>query len=430
MPDHATLLLILHWAKWAALAGGGLVLAYWACFVARRPRRYCPGQPRGRSAILWPMTWITHPRCGYDLQGLTEVDGVACCPECGRRSRVRERRGGAGAFAHLRVASVLLLAGVAVPTLLYLRSGAWAAHLPDTATLAIRATLGEYTPWCVRSRYLARARLYEYDDHYNRLPRPTPLWGWQQRWAVRLMIGELHSDDVRWNADKAIDLFNDYPREMTTPLLTAALNSDDYQQRQIAAAILRDWPSFVPTDDLLRVTVEGLRNDWGDDHGYSTYTGFNAHQGWEYLSRHGAEAEAHLAKGLESDDLQQRYLCAGLVAVTRRLSLLDRACAILIDGLGDDDVSNNAKLAVTSLMSLGEPALPYLEKAAEDDDAQRRQVALLMIRRIRTPGCPPMRILPSDAAAISELVLEPSMLAEHGNGEWMPDFPAFKRSSP
>ena len=320
---------------------------------------------------------------------------------------------------------ILLLLGLTPPVGLYLRSGEWAARLPTTGLLALRATLGTWTPQAVRTQINRRVSPYTYTPDKTDVRRDMGLWAWQERWAARLYVGDLRDDDVSYNADSAMYSINWFPDEITTPLLEAALRSDDHQQRQYAGSMLRDRKGFVATDDLLRVIVEGLADDRVNDRTSWLAMG-NARVNFDYLLAHPGAGESYIAQGLRSADSQQRLLCAVIAAATRREALLPSACPILIDSLGNDGVAENAKFSAAALLKLGTPALVYLEPACKDADDQRRQVACLLTERIIEPRGPATRLLASDAASISELVAEPSLLKiEHLERNFW-DFPALR----
>ncbi|MFT3685587.1 MAG: hypothetical protein QM783_11770 [Phycisphaerales bacterium] len=419
--DSTTKHLIVSLTSKAAFTLGGLFLLYWACFVLRKPRRFCPGVRRPFAAWLWPFTWITFPLCGYDLTSLPVKDGEAQCPECGRLSKAKQRRRTAGSLAHRRIGVLLICVGLFPPAALFVRSGKWAAYLPTTALLAARWSLGTWTPSAVRLQIDNRCNPYVGEKGES--VREIPLWQWQQRWAVSLYIDDLRDDDVANNADDALYTLEWFPQAMTTPLLEAALRSNDHQQRQYAASILRGRSGFVPTDDLLRVIVEALEDDYTGKR--MSWLGMgNARECFDYLLARPGVAEAYIGRGIASKDGQQRFLCAVIAAATRREALAAQACPVLIDSLGNDGVSENAKFAAAALLRLGTPALPYLEPACSDDDDQRRQVACLLRDRIIEPRGPATRLLASDAASISELVLEPSLLnIDHLERRFW-DFPA------
>ena len=219
---------------------------------------------------------------------------------------------------------------------------------------------------------------------------------------MRLLIGDMADDSVSNNGEDAVWTLERFPDELTVPAAEAALASDDYQQRQFAASFLRGRPRYAATDALLRVTVEGLRDDQfpaGD--GYTHFC--NAHDGWDYLLGRMDRAEAFVAAGLSGDDAQQRLICAGLAAATRRMALLDRACPILIEALGSNEVTEDAQFATGALMNLGEPALAHLGPARDDADPQRRDRARLIVSRLTRCSSPSKRLLRAKAEHVDEV---------------------------
>ncbi|MDP1661760.1 MAG: hypothetical protein Q8L55_07575 [Phycisphaerales bacterium] len=426
--DSATRLLILDVLSKALAVASMLVLLYWAAFISRKPRRYCPGQPRPRSAWLWPFTWVTFPQCGYDLTPLPGAAASCRCPECGRTSALPQRRRTPTPVAYRRLGLMLIAAGLLPPLAVYLRSGRWASHAPTAVLLAVRATMGTHTQWAVRSSIYQRCQP-PHDNAGNRIDDP-PLPQWQQRWAVRLFIDDMRDDDVRDNADSARYALSCLPTTLTVAPLQAALNDPDQQLRQFAADILRANRSLPVSDDLLRVSVESLRDDRpGPDGRWSWLQMSNAAGGFDFLLTHAQRAEPFIAAGINGGDPQQRFLASVIAATTRLERLLPSACPQLIEALGSDDIAENAKFAAAAFLKLGPAALLYLEPARRDDDAQRRQVACLLVERIIEPRGPATRLLPSDAASISQLAAEPSLLKIENLERRFYDFPSIKTPS-
>ena len=80
------------------------------------------------------------------------------------------------------------------------------------------------------------------------------------RARVDALIADLKDDEVRHNAGNAmVELMA--MRPLPVQALEKALESDDFQQRQAAADILRSWSDAPPSRRLLEVTVEGLADD-------------------------------------------------------------------------------------------------------------------------------------------------------------------------
>lgn len=196
------------------------------------------------------------------------------------------------------------------------------------------------------------------------------------------LVRDLADDDARGNATRAI------PKLVALGVSAAgalerALDSADHQQRQLAAAVLRRIEGLPPSRRLLEITVEGLRHD-GIPKGVQPYV-FNAAEGVDYLARHVDAAADVLARALDSDDAQQRFAAAYVIARTGRTWALDRTCGLLIAHLEDNDVPNDASLACQALFGLGAPALPYLRRVETSPDPQQRRLAMRLVDDIVAP---------------------------------------------
>jgi hypothetical protein len=199
------------------------------------------------------------------------------------------------------------------------------------------------------------------------------------------MLDALKSDDIPHNAINlrwALMTTNNPP----VKALQQALRSDDYQQRHLAADILRGIEWHQPTDRLLEVTVEGL----GDDqfplertpHYEAVVFLFNARAGVTYLVKHGAKAKKYLLKGIHSDDLQMQYLCAYLLGVHGIQKDIKLTSSILIRHLRDNDISGDAAAACSALYRLGDKVIPYLKDALPSDDEQQTELVTLVFKNL------------------------------------------------
>lgn len=209
------------------------------------------------------------------------------------------------------------------------------------------------------------------------------------------LIEDLRDDDVRWNAIKAwygiVEL-----EEPPVEALHAALDSDDWQQRQLAADLLwrfarddRAGRRFAPyvTSRLIAVTIEGLRDD---DSATSQVPGerdlqlFNAANGFRVLAKHAELAREQLVEGLDGEDYQQRFLCALALGTGGVGSESERVAAILVPHLADNDIPDDAKWSARALFMLGAEAIPHLEAAKEaSDDAQQRDLLELILMNLK-----------------------------------------------
>ncbi|MFB3788775.1 MAG: hypothetical protein ACE15F_20645 [bacterium] len=200
------------------------------------------------------------------------------------------------------------------------------------------------------------------------------------------LVEHLHADGIRGNAVAAMnEIWNRRP-EGITAALEAALGSPDWQQRQMAAEILRGIETFAPTNRLLEVTVEGLRDDAlpFDENGFGVFA-FNAFSGTRYLLKHPKEGTDILVKALESDDSQQRFLSAYVLGATGRGGAIQRITEILLPHLQDDEVWGNACMAVDALYHLGLEVMPFLEPYRDLLDEQPRQAARLVRMDLENP---------------------------------------------
>lgn len=222
------------------------------------------------------------------------------------------------------------------------------------------------------------------------------------------LIGELRSDEAKWNAIRAAEQIERLP---TPPLheLHEALNSTDWQQRQMACQLLwgflepPEWivkhvlsgeaqlwraePRGTVTRRLLEVTFEGLRSDalpWDQESG--RYTGvFNAASGFRAMSRHAHEARELLERGLESDDEQQRLVCAMALGRGGVRESAEAAAEVLLPHLRDNDIEEDAKWCVWALYGFGDAVVPALKRALPGSDEQQRELILLLLLDIERP---------------------------------------------
>lgn len=207
---------------------------------------------------------------------------------------------------------------------------------------------------------------------------------------VSALIDDLRDDDVRWNASNALQ---ELSRMNPPPIdeLEAALHSDDWQQRQLAASALRLMPRYRPSRAFCRVTVEGLRDDDlprdhpenGDD---ATMTWvYNATYGVKHLLEHPRIATQELAEGLAFPDMQGRFWCAFVLGMTGRHQYVDDAAPILIEHLGDNQFGSDGVYAAAALYRFGMPVLPYLESARFGADQQKRSLIDLIVLDLFSP---------------------------------------------
>ncbi len=221
---------------------------------------------------------------------------------------------------------------------------------------------------------------------------------------VDRLIEDFRDDDVRGNAGGACQDLLRVP-EPAIDELHAALDSDDWQQRQLAAHVLwqysepsywSDFPEWrrspqpVLTQRLFEVTVEGLRDDESVrpvDEERGALALYNASNGFRRLVPHAQLAKDALLEGLESDDLQQRLLCALILGTGGVGETADRVVPILVPHLADNTIEGDAKWTSRALFMLGERAIPALE-AAREASTDRQQSDLLNLILLNLRGAP------------------------------------------
>jgi hypothetical protein len=202
--------------------------------------------------------------------------------------------------------------------------------------------------------------------------------------SIARLIADLADDDVPWNAHHAMWRLQEIGTAAEGQL-EAALLSHDWQQRQIAAHCLRGLEDYEPSDRLLEVTVEGLRDDdlpaetrEGRRVAY-TYV-FNAKYGMRYLLEHVRRAEPLLLDGLRSDDEQQRFLCAFILGYAGFSSGIPEGAPVLLAQLRDNDITDDAIMGAAALYRFGPEVMPHLLAAlSEADDQQARLINLILL---------------------------------------------------
>jgi hypothetical protein len=341
----------------------------------RQGGHYCPGPRRGLTRFLAFHRLFIRTGCFYDLAGLP-TDSPITCPECGhqivslaealrttRRARI------------LPMALALLMAAACAGQYLY--SWKWLPHAPNMVLVAAETLPARY-----RISRLGR----ELDRRFWR----NQLGQTSGRALMPLLVRDLKDDDVRSNADRAINYLTRF-RTDAVPHLRKALRSSDWQQRQLAAHILRQVRQYAPCDDLLRITIEGLRDDNlphtsaanGSRTGRCLWVN-NAHERIEYLVKHPQISRPYLAEAMRSDDPQQRYYAAVIAARTRDLSLIEPAAEILIERLAQRRGNYNPSDALTAY---GPAILPRLVPVLESSEArkawQARQILMSLQEELK-----------------------------------------------
>lgn len=377
-----------RWIEHAAVVPAGLagVLLFMQLLRLRTPARaaLCRGPDRRWLHSFLPWHWFYSRRCDYDLSGsIPDAAGRVICPECGTRQTPSARRRRPTRWHTERIAVVLLLVALACWKVRWIRDGGWVPYAPTPMLLAIEHAAPSIAPCDIRP---------ELSDRASDMAR---VW---KPWLCHIAINELCDDHVRSNAGWAADLLIDLVPTSIAPL-EHALDSREYQRRQVAAMILErlidgdHWrsinlpdlpPRYAPPRRLFEVAVEGLASDrirWD-----SGIFDSNHAAAFRFLVRHAPQATRELEAAIESSDPQQRLLASAIVAISRLPTLAERGAKNLLESLADDSQEDNALFAFQALRRMGDAAIPILEAsiAAEpDQQSQRARAALLLVYRLR-----------------------------------------------
>lgn len=230
--------------------------------------------------------------------------------------------------------------------------------------------------------------------------------------TVPELIGDLYSDNIAWNATAAVyELWRNRTFEDKVMLLQDVLLSSDYQQRHLAAELLRRTEKYTPGETLAEVMVEGLKDDiLPHDPGSSSYNFiFTAAGGTRFLIENPEIGTSALEEALSSRDGQQRFLSAYILAVTGRHREAAKIAEILIPHLKDDRVNQNACHATHGLYNLGKKGLPYLKPFASSADKQQGTMVRFIISEIEGPErSEDLNPEPKPVQCISRAVINPA----------------------
>ena len=214
---------------------------------------------------------------------------------------------------------------------------------------------------------------------------------------VAALIESLRHDNIRGNAGGAhyrISRLNPPPlRE-----LHAALDSDDWQQRQHAADLLWHFsvrgrreherePAGELSERLLDVLVEGLARDErrAKNGGRAELALRNAATGFRRLIPYAHDARPILEKGLASRDTQQRLLCALVLGYGGVGESAPKAARVLLPHLRDNRIPRDATFAVGALYGLGPAVRPSLLTALAGADEQQSKLIRLVLLDLERP---------------------------------------------
>lgn len=213
------------------------------------------------------------------------------------------------------------------------------------------------------------------------------------------LVADLRDDEERFNATRAAQELA-YMGEKSVPALTSALTSQDWQQRQIVGATLIVDSELRPTQELLEVLVEALKDDAlprGEGSCTPVYNGADA---FRYLAVHTGDAIEKLRLALASGDGQQRFLAAALLASADDAPSRKRCIQILLPHLRDNDIAVDALLACSSMSCLDQSCAGQLHAAKESADPQQAALLDLIIARITDQ---PQQVIESAISKLPDL---------------------------
>ncbi|GEM_PF-1412284 len=225
------------------------------------------------------------------------------------------------------------------------------------------------------------------------------------------LVDQLRDDNIRHNLDRALPVLLSHP-DLTPGFMYEQLEHEDWQVRQIMAREIwkhaspstiskgytwylgrSSWeraptnPDYPITEQLVRVTIEGLRDDT-TPYDFPRRRGLcyaNASFGLSVLTPIAHEWSELLIRAMDSDDPQQRVLSATILGYGGVESAAQRACEILLPHLRDNDLYDDAKFCAPVLFAFGDVILPHLSEALPSADAQQRDLILLLIKNLKTP---------------------------------------------
>ena len=195
--------------------------------------------------------------------------------------------------------------------------------------------------------------------------------------AIDEAIRALQNDNVRHNATDAVHVLWRFG-EKAIPALQVALDSNDEQQRHLAAAVLR-WLDADPSRRLCELSIEALGDP--EIEGYwRTLIHRPALSATRWLDEKSGSKEvvSHLLVAARSLQPQRRFLAAAMLARRGVQTDLHHTCAVLVTQLPDNDKLGDALVAAHGLYRLGASALPQIRLAYRGADEQTRKLLQLV----------------------------------------------------
>ena len=209
---------------------------------------------------------------------------------------------------------------------------------------------------------------------------------------------DLKDDKEYWNAYPAADQLIKLIQHNMLSIhnMEQLLYSDDHQQRQYAAWIIKRAVPHYDSPILYEIIVESLANDnipwdWGNggvvqfphDHSgdkfYDPYF-YNATMAMQDLMQNYSwYATEPLINGLYSEDKQLSFFSAVILAENQIFDAIERTVEVLCDNLKDDKIPHNGCMAFSALYNLGESSCQHMYKHYKiSEDEQEKESILLL----------------------------------------------------
>jgi hypothetical protein len=204
---------------------------------------------------------------------------------------------------------------------------------------------------------------------------------------VAKLINDLQSDDVKWNADRAISELIRNKDDIFIELENA-LFSSDYQKRQLAAFVLIRKEYKTPNKMLIKVLIEALKDDDLPRGPTGSLFVYNAVNAARYLIENIDKVEGtrkEIAKKLDSKDWQQRFFCAYILGMTASEQNIEKSAPILISHLKDNELWFDACMSSAALHRFGKGVTLYLRRALPDADKQQKSIIELILLNLQKP---------------------------------------------
>jgi len=206
---------------------------------------------------------------------------------------------------------------------------------------------------------------------------------------LRKNMADLRSDKIKWNCSEAMDFLGQHVnRRDVQAAISSRLTTKDVQEKEAVLLLLMQAENFKPDENFIRMLLQRMKH-WGrpkrmDDgpagDAAANYLIGHAHKFGDLLA-------SEITPQLKIDDnsLWFQYAIARALAkggVIKRYALKYDAAFMtkLVKHLNDDEVPNNAQLAIMTFLFLGEIGVPTLQAATKSPDEQARVLSVMLLK--------------------------------------------------